>query len=150
MVKKPDVMSAKQGPLQNPSSHSPPNFMFRPVRTRLLEDLERSAMERPKVLGIVAPIGYGKTVLMSELYAHLRQSGEHCFWVGLDDRDASVARLLGSLEAAVAGETVDVHARRCRASARSCATFCSAWRNYASSASNCAGMRPHPCFSQHH
>ncbi len=109
MVKKPDVMSAKQGPLQNSSSHSPPNFMFRPVRTRLLEDLKRSAMERPKVLSIVAPIGYGKTVLMSELYAHLRQSGERCFWVGLDDRDASVKRLLGSLEAAVAGETLDVH-----------------------------------------
>ncbi|MBI2800492.1 MAG: hypothetical protein HYX63_09455 [Gammaproteobacteria bacterium] len=83
--------------------------MFKPVRTRLLQELNESANERPKVLSVVAPIGYGKTVFMCELHTHLRQSGEHCFWVGLDERDASVMRVLNSLGASVAGKAIDVH-----------------------------------------
>jgi LuxR family maltose regulon positive regulatory protein len=83
--------------------------MFRPVRTRLLDELAQQGGSGPKLLSIVAPIGYGKTVLMSELYAQRQQSGERCYWLGLDDRDASVARLLRSLSAVLAGHEVAVH-----------------------------------------
>ncbi|MCK9285367.1 MAG: LuxR C-terminal-related transcriptional regulator [Rhodocyclaceae bacterium] len=83
--------------------------MFRPVRTRLLDELEDGFAERPKVLSIVAPMGYGKTVLMSELYAGIHKAGDACFWVGLDDRHISVDRVLGSIESAIAGPEADLH-----------------------------------------
>jgi LuxR family maltose regulon positive regulatory protein len=109
VAKKPDVRSVKQPPAQNSRSHTPPSFMFRPVRTRLLDELEGQGHGGPKLLSIVAPIGYGKTVLMSELYAHRQMSGERCYWVGLDDRDAGIQRLLSSLEIALAGHEEEVH-----------------------------------------
>jgi len=83
--------------------------MFRPVRTRLLEDLERVDSARPKVVSLVAPIGYGKTVLMSELHTHLCRSGEQCFWIGLDDRDSNLERFLSSLETVLSGRGTVVH-----------------------------------------
>ncbi len=82
---------------------TPPNFMFRPVRIRLLDELTRQGAPRFRVLSIVAPIGYGKTVLMSELFAWQSRQGESCFWVGLDDRDADLDRVVDALLAALAG-----------------------------------------------
>jgi len=83
--------------------------MFRPVRTRLLDELARSDSGQPKVVSLVAPIGYGKTVLMSELYAHSCRAGEQCFWIGLDDSSVSVERVLSALENALARPESDVH-----------------------------------------
>lgn len=80
----------------------PPNFAFKPVRTRLIAGLVGAASAWPNVLSIVAPIGYGKTVLMSELFAHWQQAGVPCFWIGLDERDADLERVLAALES-VAG-----------------------------------------------
>ncbi len=91
-------------PLEHSSAgHNPPNYLFRPVRTRLLKELVKATGKRPKLLSIVAPIGYGKTVLMSELHAHLLGEGEHCYWIGLDERHASVDRVLHSLRVARVG-----------------------------------------------
>ncbi|MGQ0620657.1 MAG: LuxR C-terminal-related transcriptional regulator [Panacagrimonas sp.] len=53
---------------------------------------------RPKLTVIVAPVGYGKTVLMSTLHDHLRARNERCFWTALDDRDKSIHRALCLLE----------------------------------------------------
>lgn len=75
----------------------PPNFLFKPVQTRLLTDLLPSA-GRPKILTINAPVGYGKTVLMSALFAGLQAQGEHCFWTTLDERDSSVDQVVRLLE----------------------------------------------------
>lgn len=88
---------------------SPPNFMFRPVRTRLLGELTREGTLRAKVLSIVAPIGYGKTILMSELYSWQSRQGESCFWIGLDDRDADAERVIESLIALLAGHEGAIH-----------------------------------------
>ncbi len=96
-------------PVRRSTWQDPPAFLFRPVRTRLLDELERGAAQRPKVLSIVAPIGYGKTVLMSELFTCLRRQGEYCYWVGLDDRDMSVDRVLSALEAALTGADAELH-----------------------------------------
>ncbi len=83
--------------------------MFRPVRTRLLEELEQGLKERPKVLSIIAPMGYGKTILMSELHARLCKQKEACYWISLDDRHTSVDRVLMSMEAALSGPEADLH-----------------------------------------
>lgn len=79
----------------------PPHHAFEPIRTRLLAALLGDLAAWPKVLSVVAPIGYGKTVLMAELFAVLRQQDWPCFWIGLDDLDTDLDRLLGAIEAAI-------------------------------------------------
>lgn len=76
---------------------TPPVFTFRVVQTRAAALLQQDGV-RPKVTVIVAPVGYGKTVLMSTLFARLREQNERCFWTALDDRDTSVHRVLCLLE----------------------------------------------------
>lgn len=109
MLNQPEVRSGTPAPVQESSRSNPPNFMFRPVRTHLLAELEQGGKPRPKILAFIAPIGYGKTVLMSELYASLARSGERCFWVGLEDRDTSVERVVRAIEAALSGRGDDPH-----------------------------------------
>jgi len=87
---------AGDAPARRPGRSTPPNFLFRAVQTRVLDDL--ASASRPRVLAIVAPVGYGKTVLMTSLFARLQQQGEHCFWTSLDDRDTTVERVLRLLE----------------------------------------------------
>ncbi|MBS0370491.1 MAG: hypothetical protein JSS57_14960 [Proteobacteria bacterium] len=79
----------------------PPHHAFEPIRTRLLAALLGNLAAWPKVLSVIAPIGYGKTVLMTELFAALRQQGRPCFWIGLDDLDTDLDRLFGAIEAAI-------------------------------------------------
>lgn len=77
--------------------NAPPNYAFAPVPIRLLTEAA-GVPERPKLLALVAPVGYGKTVFMSALYARLRTQGERCFWTALDDRDSTMERVLRLLE----------------------------------------------------
>ena len=79
--------------------YEPPSFVFQPVRTRLLDTLLLDTKNWPKTLSIVAPIGYGKTVLMSELFIQLKRSGAKVLWFGLDDRNADLESLLETIEA---------------------------------------------------
>ena len=94
-------MSRKPKPVATPATErriarsAPPDFLFRAVQTRVLDDVVAS---RPKVLAVVAPVGYGKTVLMSTLFTRLTESGHPCFWTTLDDRDNSIERVLRLLE----------------------------------------------------
>ncbi|HSW19428.1 MAG TPA: LuxR C-terminal-related transcriptional regulator [Ramlibacter sp.] len=94
--------------MNSPRSHTPPGFTFQPVGTRLRDDI-LAMPELPKLLNIVAPIGYGKTVLMTELHGRLREQGHDCRWVGLDDRNASVERVLGALQGQLASPRASVH-----------------------------------------
>lgn len=87
--------------LRSPSS--PPTFVFRPVRTRMIEALEVTE-DRSKLISVIAPIGYGKTVLLSELCTHIG-AVEHCCWVELDDRDNRVDRVIRALEASFSTRT---------------------------------------------
>jgi LuxR family transcriptional regulator, maltose regulon positive regulatory protein len=75
----------------------PPHHAFRPVTTRALAGLA-STQERFKLLAVVAPVGYGKTVLMSELHARLVAHGERCYWTTLDERDTRAEDVLQRLE----------------------------------------------------
>ncbi|MDD3800195.1 MAG: hypothetical protein PHE36_13565, partial [Novosphingobium sp.] len=86
----------------------PPDFAFCPVRLCALEEL-LAAPVWPKVLNIVAPVGYGKTVLMAALFSELQERGEKCFWTTLDDRDVSVPLVLNKIETCVYGEIEPLH-----------------------------------------
>lgn len=85
-----------------------PSFTFHPVRTRLHAEL-LAQTERPKLVNVVAPIGYGKTVLMVQLHTHLRASGHDCRWIGLDERHGTVDRVLGALLDALASPHTALH-----------------------------------------
>ncbi len=75
----------------------PPQFAFHPVRTRTLEHLLADPAAWPRITSVIAPMGYGKTVLLSSLHARLRDTGAPAFWVGLDDRDAEVGLVIDAL-----------------------------------------------------
>lgn len=81
---------------------SPPNFLFAPVQTRLMADLLAPGEELPKLVSLVAPVGYGKTVTMSALYQARCAAGAACFWIGLDERDTTVERVIRTLHYALA------------------------------------------------
>jgi LuxR family maltose regulon positive regulatory protein len=82
-------------------NQSPPDFSFQPVPTRLLAELT-SQVHPIKVINLVAPVGYGKTVLMAQLFAHVRDAGQSVYWIGLDERDTTVDRVLTALLDALA------------------------------------------------
>lgn len=75
----------------------PPHHAFKPIATRALAELGDTE-ERFKLLAIVAPVGYGKTVLMSELHARRVARGERCYWTTLDERDTGAEDVLERLE----------------------------------------------------
>ncbi|AMB47657.1 LuxR C-terminal-related transcriptional regulator [Methylobacterium sp. AMS5] len=77
----------------------PPAYGFAPVETRVLRSFRSGPLT--KVTHAVAPTGFGKTVLMTQLHALLVARGERCVWVGLDDRPVDLAVLLGYIEAAL-------------------------------------------------
>lgn len=76
-----------------------PEFVFEPLRIGLLEQLVGPAGLVRKVIGIVAPVGYGKTVLMSLLMADLKRAGKQCLWFALDERDTSTDAVISGLRA---------------------------------------------------
>ena len=91
----------------------PPVFMFNPVRRQAL-DVGRGVPcmdgSSPKVTVIIAPVGYGKTVLMSEMLVALRRTGKPCIWLALDDRDNTVDNVISAMEVAMEAEAASVSA----------------------------------------
>lgn len=75
----------------------PPVFMFQVLRTQVLDAVQTSAGLAGKVVAMVAPVGYGKTVLMSMLLADLRRLGKQCLWFGLDERDCTTESIVSAL-----------------------------------------------------
>jgi len=78
----------------------PPRYAFSPVATltfRTLMKLETL----PKVTTIIAPPGYGKTTLMSQLHRAAAEQGAKCFWIGVDDRNDNLSILLTLIEQAL-------------------------------------------------
>lgn len=100
------VPSARKSPRRR---REPPSFSFPLVRTRVFEALCRGTTPERKLTMVMAPTGYGKTVLASSVYHHFRQSGLNSYWISLDDRDHSMERLLGLLENALGSGQAEVH-----------------------------------------
>jgi LuxR family maltose regulon positive regulatory protein len=87
----------------------PPIFMFQPLRTRVLEHLKALNGVASKALVIRAPVGYGKTVLMSMMLAELKRTGRQCLWFALDDRDTAVESVVSALESLLHGPLLNLH-----------------------------------------
>ncbi len=82
----------------------PPNFSFPLVQTAALTALATTSPLPTKVVTISAPAGYGKTVLQTALFRHVRGLDVRAIWVGLDERDTTMDRVLSSLEGALVKE----------------------------------------------
>lgn len=68
----------------------------------------------PKVTTLIAPPGYGKTILIIQLHHELTQQGVKCFWIGVDGRNDDLAALLTLVEQAIGvqrGDSLDPIAR---------------------------------------
>lgn len=98
--------AASQGRGRRERSQAP-LFPFRLVRTALSRALGTGTVPATKVLSASAPTGYGKTVFLSTLFQHYEQQGTDCRWVGLDERDSSVDRVLTRLEGALFPADID-------------------------------------------
>ena len=76
----------------------PPLFPFLIVATAASRALQAGSAPFCKLNAVVAPIGYGKTVLLSIIYHNCLRWQQPAWWFCLDDRDLTVERLLGALE----------------------------------------------------
>lgn len=76
----------------------PPAFSFKIATTAALKILCASLQTPSKLVAVVAPVGYGKTVLLSTVCQGAQQWAGACWWFSLDERDTSVDRLLSYLE----------------------------------------------------
>jgi LuxR family maltose regulon positive regulatory protein len=75
-----------------------PVFSFPIATTAALRSLFGQRSKTYKLVSIVAPTGYGKTVLMSMLYYDCVKSQKAGWWFANDERDVTMERLLGYLE----------------------------------------------------
>ena len=87
----------------------PPRFSFPLVRTGVLDTLIQDAELVAKLVTLVAPTGYGKTVLAAALFERLRAGGMQGYWIALDDRDRSTDRVLALLETELSRSTAQIH-----------------------------------------
>ncbi|TWB93189.1 LuxR family maltose regulon positive regulatory protein [Bradyrhizobium macuxiense] len=84
----------------------PPVYAFVPVETRIFAALS-SQDALPKITTLSAPPGYGKTVLLSQLYRAFTGRGIPCVWIGLDERSSRFGSLLSLIEAALGVKRAD-------------------------------------------
>lgn len=90
----------------------PPAFMFEPVRTKAFALLAGPSGLTSKVVSIVAPTGYGKTVLMSMLFKDQQRAGKHCIWYGLDDGGVTLDNLTCGLIHLLSGRDASLYSTR--------------------------------------
>lgn len=86
----------------------PPRYAFAPVQTRVMQSFA-AAGPMPKVTTIVAPTGYGKTVLMTQLHMLASRTGTHCAWISIDDREADLSTVLTLVEQALGLARMDLN-----------------------------------------
>ena len=86
----------------------PPRYAFSLVQTRVIQSFA-AAGPLPKVTTIVAPTGYGKTVLMTQIHKLASETGAQCAWVGIDDREADLSAVLTLVEQALGLARLDLN-----------------------------------------
>lgn len=100
--------------MPNPGfQYAPPTFAFDVVETSAFKALTLKETPPSRLSMIVAPMGYGKTVLLSTLHSHYQQRGASCYWIYLSDADTTLERALIRLEALISlptrNQAEDVH-----------------------------------------
>lgn len=96
-------------PSQVPDRGQAPQHAFQVIRTPAMADFEAALANRSKVLAVVAPVGYGKTVFLTGVHARLETSAEDCFWVTLEERDTRLEDVLQKMESVAARNTQPLH-----------------------------------------
>ena len=86
-----------------------PNFSFPCLATPALELLTQSDAGLSKIVVIVAPTGYGKTVLMASWCERLQEANSHTFWVCLDERDKQITPLFARIERQLFAEATSLN-----------------------------------------
>lgn len=75
----------------------PPNFSFQAVRTRaFLEFVEGGP--RAKITSVLAPPGFGKTILLVEIHHQVEREGLGAIWIGADAHTGTGTSFLFELE----------------------------------------------------
>lgn len=87
----------------------PPSFSFPLVRSAALAAVLKKNWTPSKLSCVVAPTGYGKTVLSSAVSAQCTKQGIHTLWLSLDDRDDSIERVVDVLQATLSEGDDGVH-----------------------------------------
>jgi LuxR family maltose regulon positive regulatory protein len=77
----------------------PPKYSFGAVESKAFRLFRDGPIA--KLTTVVAPPGYGKTVLMAQLFQHVVDSGMECLWIGIDENEDDLAQLLSLVEAAL-------------------------------------------------
>jgi len=81
----------------NAAFSRPPNYTFEAIRTRAFADFA-SCQSRPKLTSVLAPPGYGKTILLAEIHRELERVGQKAIWIGADANAGSATSFLFELE----------------------------------------------------
>lgn len=81
-----------------------PQPAFTVVSTRrVAQGPMREGVQR-RLTTVVAPAGYGKTVLLAQWFSQAQACGERCCWISLLPQSAALQHLLTALENALQGE----------------------------------------------
>lgn len=80
-----------------PVKSQSPTYSFTPVRNLAIQLLEADSAQ-VKLISVVAPVGYGKTVLLSCLFKQAESQDRRCYWCSLDERDTQIEDVLQRLE----------------------------------------------------
>ncbi|MEH6758549.1 MAG: LuxR C-terminal-related transcriptional regulator [Parasphingorhabdus sp.] len=74
--------------------NAPPYVNFPLVRVKALRRVIVGGKLRHKLTALLAPIGYGKTVLMSLVFSELQRTGKQCVWICLNERHATLESII--------------------------------------------------------
>lgn len=83
---------------------NPPSFTFPTLKMAVQDKILVPTGLCEKCTLLIAPVGYGKTVLMSRIFGELKLRGKAAIWLTLDDRDTSIGRLVSRLGPALADQ----------------------------------------------
>lgn len=109
MAAKPKPPGNKKKAVSAAKRLEPPSFEFPLVPTRVLAALTREPRPSAKLTCVVAPTGYGKTVLSTALFKHCAAQGVQGYWIALDDRDTTVERVIGRIETGLGNADTEIH-----------------------------------------
>jgi LuxR family maltose regulon positive regulatory protein len=88
-------------PVLGTKLHLPSPRRRRVPRTRLTDRLRADGGERPRLVLVAAPAGFGKTTLLAQWLAAAEASRRRVAWLALDAGDADLRRFLTHLVAAI-------------------------------------------------
>ncbi len=96
---------------------SPDAKLSPPLLDRLPVGIERSAVfaqlladPPPRIASVMAPAGYGKSILLAQLHHHLQAAGTATAWLTMDQADNDLSRFLNFLHNALDKVGVQVEA----------------------------------------